>query len=90
MPNNRRRLQGTVISNKMDKTVVVVVERTRRHPLYKKIVRYTQKHMAHDESNALQVGDLVQMVESRPLSKRKRWVVESVIERAAEKVGIAE
>lgn len=82
MANNRRRLQGTVVSNKMEKTVVVEVVRTRTHPLYKKVVRLTKKHMAHDESNALQIGDVVQIVESRPLSKRKRWVVETVVERA--------
>lgn len=84
MPNTRRRLQGRVISNKMDKTVVVAVERKRQHRLYKKVMSYTKKYMAHDESNALQIGDFVQIVESRPLSKNKRWAVETVLARAAE------
>jgi small subunit ribosomal protein S17 len=82
MPNNRRRLQGRVISNKMDKTVVVAVEGSKQHRLYKKVIRYTQKYMAHDESNELQIGDLVQIVESRPMSKHKRWAVETVISQA--------
>lgn len=84
MANNRRRLQGRVISNKMDKTVVVEVERSQQHRLYRKVVRYTDKYMAHDESNALQIGDEVQIVESRPLSKRKRWAVEAVLNRSVQ------
>lgn len=84
MANNRRRLQGRVVSNKMDKTVVVVVERSKQHRLYRKVVRYTEKYMAHDESNALQIGDEVQIVESRPLSKHKRWAVETVLTRAVQ------
>lgn len=79
MANKRRRLQGRVISNKMDKTVVVVVNNVKQHPLYKKVIRYTTKYQAHDESNALNIGDVVQIVESRPISKHKRWVVETVI-----------
>lgn len=84
MANNRRRLQGRVISNKMEKTVVVVVESAKQHRLYRKVVRTSKKYMAHDESNAVEIGDLVEIVESRPLSKNKRWAVESVINRAAE------
>lgn len=84
MANTRRRLQGRVVSNKMDKTVVVVVERSKQHRLYRKVVRYTEKYMAHDESNALQIGDEVQIVESRPLSKHKRWAVETVLNRAVQ------
>lgn len=80
MPNNRRRLQGTVVGNKMDKTVKVQVDSTHAHPLYGKIIRTAKNFLAHDESNALQVGDVVKIVESRPLSKRKRWVVEEVVE----------
>ena len=80
MPNNRKRLQGRVISNAMDKTVVVAVERTTRHPLYKKVIRITKKYKAHDETNAIPVGALVQIVESRPISKTKRWAVETVLE----------
>jgi len=80
MPNNRKRLQGRVVSNKMQKTVVVEVTRTVRHPLYEKVIQIRKKHKAHDESNAIPVGALVQIVESRPLSKTKRWVVEKVLE----------
>ena len=84
MSNSRRRLQGRVVSNKMEKTVMVEVGRAKQHRLYGKVVRLTNKYMAHDESNELEIGDVVQIVESRPLSKRKRWAVESVISRAAE------
>jgi small subunit ribosomal protein S17 len=84
MANSRRRLQGTVVSNKMDKSVVVLVESAKPHRLYGKVVRTTKKYMAHDENNELQIGDEVQIVESRPLSKQKRWAVETVISRAAE------
>jgi small subunit ribosomal protein S17 len=79
MANTRRRLQGRVISNKMDKTVVVEIQMAKQHRLYRKVIRYTETYMAHDESNALQLGDLVQIVESRPLSRHKRWVVEKVL-----------
>lgn len=82
MPNNRRRLQGTVVSNKMDKTVKVQIDSMHSHPLYGKIIRTSKNFMAHDESNALQIGDVVKIVESRPLSKHKRWVVEEVVEQA--------
>jgi small subunit ribosomal protein S17 len=80
MPNNRRRLRGTVVSDKMDKTVVVRVETVRRHPLYNKVVSSSKKYLAHDETNQYKIGDVVQIVESRPLSKRKRWVVEKLLE----------
>ncbi|MFP4343523.1 MAG: 30S ribosomal protein S17 [Anaerolineales bacterium] len=83
MKERRKRLVGVVTSDKMDKTVVVRVERTYRHPLYKKVVRDATKYMAHDEENACRLGDRVQIVESRPLSRRKRWAVEEVLERAA-------
>jgi small subunit ribosomal protein S17 len=80
MPNNRRRLIGRVIRNSMDKTVVVAVERTTIHRLYKKVIRTTKKYKVHDESNAIPLGALVRIVESRPISKTKRWAVEEVIE----------
>jgi small subunit ribosomal protein S17 len=80
MPNNRKRLVGRVIRNSMTKTVVVSVERTTRHPLYKKVLRTDKKYMVHDETNAIPVGALVKIVESRPLSKTKRWAVEEVLE----------
>ena len=79
MANNRRRLVGRVVSNKMDKTVVVAIERRKTHPIYKKVVKLTKKVMAHDESNAIEMGALVRVVESKPMSKNKRWVVEEVL-----------
>ena len=83
MRERRRRLIGVVTSDKMDKTVVVTVERRYRHPLYKKVVRDAKKYMAHDEENTCQMGDRVAIIESRPYSRRKRWAVEEVLERAA-------
>jgi small subunit ribosomal protein S17 len=79
----RRRLIGRVVSDKMEKTVVVKVDRLKRHPLYKKVIRRSKKYMAHDEGNRCRVGDLVRIVESRPLSRHKRWVVEEILERGA-------
>ncbi len=80
MPNNRRRLVGRVVSTNMEKTVVVQVDNTQRHPLYKKVIRTSKKYLAHDETNAVPLGALVKIVESRPISKRKRWAVEEVLE----------
>ena len=71
----RRVLQGKVVSDKGDKTVVVRVERRVRHPLYKKIIRLSKKFAAHDERNQYKVGDVVRIRECRPLSKRKTWEV---------------
>ena len=79
MANNRKRLVGTVVSDKMEKTVVVALENRKMHPIYKKVVSSTKKVMAHDETDA-PVGALVRIVEGRPLSKRKRWVVEEILE----------
>ena len=84
MPANGRTLDGTVVSTKMQKTVVVSVEQSRRHPLYDKIVRTNKKYLAHDESEAVQEGDVVRIRESRPLSARKRWRVVEVLRRASE------
>ena len=67
-----RRLSGRVVSDKMDKTVVVAVERTKRHPLYRKQYKVTKKFLAHDPDNSHKTGELVQIAESRPLSRRKR------------------
>lgn len=75
---------GHVVSNKMDKTVVVRVQRRRSHPLYSKSVRQEKKYYAHDEANGCRVGDLVRIEETRPLSKLKRWRVAEVVERARE------
>ncbi|PIE57953.1 MAG: 30S ribosomal protein S17 [Desulfobulbus propionicus] len=74
--------QGAVISNKMDKSVVVLVERKVRHKLYGKYIRRNVKYMAHDESNACNIGDIVLIEECRPLSKNKRWLVRSIVERS--------
>jgi small subunit ribosomal protein S17 len=68
-------MQGVVVSDKMDKTVVVNVERRKQHPLYKKFIRLSKKYVAHDEGNSCKAGDLVQIEECRPISKRKSWVV---------------
>jgi small subunit ribosomal protein S17 len=78
--NKRRRLTGVVTSDKMDKTVIVVVGRTYRHRLYKKVVHSKKKFVAHDELGC-QIGDQVRIVESRPISRHKRWVVEEILER---------
>lgn len=79
---NRKTLVGRVISDKMDKTVVVSVTRTKRHPLYGKIIRLHTKFKAHDEQNAAALGDTVKIIESRPISKEKRWVMTEILERA--------
>lgn len=79
MPNKRRRLTGSVVSNKMDKTVVVRVERSYRHPLYGKVIKTHKRYMAHDEHNECQLGDEVLIVESRPMSKHKRWAVQEIL-----------
>jgi small subunit ribosomal protein S17 len=78
--NNRRRMTGVVTSNKMTKTVVVEITRVFRHPLYRKVVQSTKRVKAHDEIGC-QIGDHVQIVESRPISRDKSWVVESVIKK---------
>lgn len=71
----RRVLQGTVVSDKGDKTITVLVERRVMHPVYKKFIKQSKKYAAHDESNAFKIGDTVQIEECRPISKRKRWTV---------------
>ena len=78
----RKSLVGTVTSNKMDKTVVVVVNRLVKDPTYKKYVRKRSKHKAHDEENQCNVGDRVLLVETRPLSKEKPWRVKEIVEKA--------
>ena len=80
--NLRKTRVGTVVSDKMDKTVVVAIADRVRHPLYKKIMKRTVKFKAHDEQNACNVGNKVQIMETRPLSKDKRWRVVSIIEKA--------
>ena len=79
----RKTRVGTVVSDKADKTVTVVVERQFAHPLYRKGVKRTKKYHAHDETNEYQVGDVVRIMETRPMSKTKRWRVVELIERPA-------
>jgi len=81
-PGIRKRRIGTVVSDKMDKTIVVGIDRIVKDPVYKKYVRRRSKCMAHDEKNMCSVGDKVAVVETRPLSSRKRWRVSEIIEKA--------
>ena len=83
MQGKRRTKTGRVVSDKMDKTVVVSVERLRRHPIYKRVVRLSSKFKAHDAENAARVGDTVRIEESRPLSREKRWRVIEVVARGS-------
>ncbi len=78
----RKVLTGKVVSDKMEKTVVVAVESLVRHPLYQRTIRRTQKFKAHDEENSCRIGDKVKMMETRPLSKEKRWRVIEILDRA--------
>ena len=80
--NLRKTMVGTVISDKMDKTIVVAVETRVKHPISKKTVKRTYKLKAHDEENSCQVGDIVRVMETRPLSKDKRWRLVEVVEKA--------
>lgn len=82
---SRKRLTGTVVSNRMDKTVLVLVERLTRHKVYRKYLRRRAKYMAHDPQNACQIGDKVRIIESRPISKLKRWQVIEVLEKTLNK-----
>ncbi|MDO4997757.1 MAG: 30S ribosomal protein S17 [Neisseria sp.] len=79
---NVRTLQGKVVSDKMDKTVTVLIERKVKHPLYGKVIRRSTKVHAHDEQNQYAIGDVVVIEESRPLSKTKSWVVKELVEKA--------
>jgi len=83
MQGKRRSKVGRVVSDKMDKTVVVSVERLRRHPIYKRVVRLSSKFKAHDEENSARVGDTVRIEESRPLSREKRWTVVEIVARGS-------
>jgi len=77
----RRQLQGTVVSDAMDKTAVVLVESIKLHPLYRKVIRRHKRYHAHDEANVAQVGDVVLLEECRPISRSKRWRVVEVVEK---------
>jgi small subunit ribosomal protein S17 len=85
----RRILQGTVVSDKTDKTITVLVERRVMHPIYKKYVRQSKKYLAHDESNSAKVGETVQIQECRPISKRKCWALVPAAVAAATKAAKA-
>lgn len=80
--NRRKTRQGVVVSDSMDKTIVVRVDRRTTHPLYRKTITRSSRLLAHDETNDVRVGDRVRIAETRPLSKRKRWRVIDVVERA--------
>ena len=80
--NSRKVIQGTVVSNKMDKTIVVSVVSNKKHPLYKKVVKVTKKFKAHDEKNECGVGDIVEIIETRPLSKDKYFRLNRIVEKA--------
>ncbi len=82
MREQRKRLIGTVMSDKMDKTIVVAVTTVKQHPRYKKTIRLTKKYKAHDEANECKAGDRVQIIESKPISRHKRWSVMEILERA--------
>lgn len=77
--NSRRHIMGTVTSDKMDKTVVVEIKRSYRHPLLGKVVHDLKRVKAHDENNACKIGDKVMLVETRPISRDKRWAVEAIV-----------
>jgi small subunit ribosomal protein S17 len=83
---NRKIRNGVVVSNKMAKTVVVQVERKVRHPFYHKVINISNKFKAHDEGNVCAIGDLVRIMETRPISKDKRWVVMEIIKKGKEKL----
>lgn len=78
----KRQVVGTIVSDKMDKTVVVLVERLVKHPLYHKYIRRKSKFAAHDEKNECKIGDKVRVTESRPISRTKKWRVSEIIEKA--------
>lgn len=78
----RKERIGFVVSNKMDKTVTVTIERRKQHPMYKRVIKRSKKYKAHDENNECNEGDKVRIVETRPLSKTKRWRVVEILEKA--------
>ena len=80
--NLRKERIGVVVSNKMDKSIVVEIERREKHPIYGKFIKKTSRFMAHDEKNDCNIGDTVRIMETRPMSKRKRWRLVEIIERA--------
>ena len=79
---NRKSMTGTVVGDKMDKTITVSVETVKRHPLYKKTIKTSKKYKAHDETNEAKSGDIVKIMETRPLSKDKRWTLIEIMQKA--------
>ena len=91
MERGRRKVRrGVVVSDKMDKTITVKVERQMKHPLYKKYIKRTKKFYAHDENNQAHIGDVVEIVETRPLSKNKCWRLTEIITRSVESAAEAQ
>ena len=80
--NRRHVYQGRVVSDKMDKTITVVVDTYKNHPVYKKRIKYSKKYYAHDEKNEAKIGDIVRIMETRPLSASKRWRLVEILEKA--------
>ena len=80
--NSRKEKKGVVVSDKQDKTITVAVERRTQHPKYKRVVKKTKKYTAHDEENVCNEGDIVRIMETRPLSKTKRWRLVEIVEKA--------
>ena len=80
--NSRKERKGVVVSDKRDKTITVAVERRTQHPKYKRVVKKTKKYTAHDEENVCNEGDIVRIMETRPLSKTKRWRLVKIVEKA--------
>jgi len=80
--SNRKSMIGTVTSDKMDKTITVSVETVKQHPLYKKTIKTSKKYKAHDDSNEAKAGDVVKIMETRPLSKDKRWILTDIVQKA--------
>jgi small subunit ribosomal protein S17 len=89
-PHRRQRKQGRVTSNKMQKTIVVAVEELKRHRVYKRTYRYTTKFKAHDEYNEANIGDIVVIEETRPLSREKRWKLVKILNRAVQTMPVEE
>jgi small subunit ribosomal protein S17 len=79
---NRKSMIGTVTSDKMDKTIAIRVETVKQHPLYKKTIKTSKKYKAHDENNEAKTGDIVKIMETRPLSKEKRWTLIEIVQKA--------
>lgn len=79
---NRKSMTGTVTSDKMDKTITVSVQTVKQHPLYKKTIKTSKKYKAHDENNEAKAGDVVKIMETRPLSKDKRWILTEIVQKA--------